>query len=241
MTNQNAQPKIKEKVQKLLNQAADREGTPEGDSFYAKAFALMAEYGFEGRDLTAPSAGDEIVRKVVKFTGAYTDMQAKLFHAIARALHCTGFITSKRNSTAVPDATIFGLRRHVERVEMLFSMLMPVMMAGAKKVRPDFYGDSTVVLRRSFMAGFAASIERRLAEAETTVADTDGGYALVLVDDKAKAKNAQEDYLAEQGLTLGSRKSRSSFNLNAYSQGGEAGKVADLGQTRVGGRLALGC
>ena len=36
---------IKAKVEKLLRQAADREGTPEGDAFREKAFSLMAEYG----------------------------------------------------------------------------------------------------------------------------------------------------------------------------------------------------
>ena len=38
---------LKSRVQKLLNQAADREGTPEGDTFYEKAFDLMARYGFD--------------------------------------------------------------------------------------------------------------------------------------------------------------------------------------------------
>ena len=83
--------KIKEKVQKLLNLAADRAGTPEGDSFYEKAFALMAAYGFDERDLTAPDEGDVVAHKHYEFAGAYSDMQSRLLLAIAQALHCTGY------------------------------------------------------------------------------------------------------------------------------------------------------
>ncbi|AQQ14396.1 hypothetical protein CGLAU_02055 [Corynebacterium glaucum] len=231
--------KIKEKVQKLLNQASDRQGTPEGDSFYAKAFDLMATYGFDQRDLAAPDDGDEVIHKTYRFAGAYTDMQSRLLFAIARALHCTGFFQGVRNSTRVEEATVFGLRRHMERVDMLYSLLAPVMITGARRLRADSWADSTVVIRRSFMTGFAATIEHRLSQAEETIAQGDQGYALALIDDSLAADLARDAFVHEAGLYLNSRQQHRSLDADAYFRGRDAGDMTDLGQTRVNARPAL--
>lgn len=231
--------KLKDRVQKLLNQAKDREGTPEGDSFYAKAFELMATYGFEERDLTTADAGDEVDSREYTFRGSYTDMQAKLLFAICTALHCTGFSQRVYHSTRIANATVFGLRRHLERVDMLYGLLLPVMLSGAQAVRADAFGDSTVVKRRSFMTGFALSIQDRLTSAEDTAASQDGKYALALLDDASKAESAQEDYLALHGLFLGRFSSNRSMDADAFFAGQDAGDRSDLGQARVKARPAL--
>lgn len=231
--------KIKDKVQKLLNQAADRQGTPEGDSFYTKAFDLMATYGFDQRELGAPDDGDEVMHKTYRFAGAYTDMQSRLLFAIARALHCTGFFQGVRNSTRVEEATIFGLRRHMERVDMLYSLLAPVMLTGARRLRAASWAESTVVIRRSFMTGFAATIEHRLTQAEETIAQGDQGYALALIDDSLAADIARDAFVHQAGLFLGSKSQHRSLNAEAYFQGRDAGDMTDLGQTRVNARPAL--
>ena len=231
--------KVKEKVQKLLNQAADREGTPEGDTFYAKAFRLMASYGFDERDLTSPDEGDEVIHKVFDISGHYSDMQARLLLAVAGALHCTGFMTPVRYSTRADSVTVFGLRRHIERISMLFSLLLPVMFAGAKRLTAAESRESVVVRRRSFMTGFAAKIGERLAEAENTVAEHDGGYGLVLIDDHLAAEAARDEYAWEHGLIFGSNRRARSFDRHAYFRGQDAGALTDLGQTRVQSRPAL--
>lgn len=122
--------KIKQRVQKLLNQARDREGTPEGDVFYARAFELMAQYGYEQRDIDGPEPS-EVGQRAYEFTGSYTEMQANLLLTIAFALHCTGFSQRVYNSTRMKDAVIFGCARHLERVDMLYALLLPVMLADA--------------------------------------------------------------------------------------------------------------
>lgn len=230
--------KIKEKVQKLLNQAADREGTPEGDSFYAKAFNLMAAYGFDERDLSRPDEGDEVTHKVYTFSKSYSDMQARLLLAIAGALHCTGYYQRVHNSTRAESATIFGLRRHMERTDMLYSLLLPVMMSGAQRL-PSMRGESVVVQRRSFMTGFAARIGERLTEAEDSVARSDGGYALVLIDDSLAADAARDAFCEANGLLLGSARRNRSFDPGAFLRGQDAGSMTDLGQTKVRARPAL--
>ncbi|MEH0146614.1 DUF2786 domain-containing protein [Corynebacterium sp. Q4381] len=234
--------KIKEKVQKLLNQAADRQGTPEGDSFYDKAFTLMATYGFDERDLTALDEGDRPTYKTYTFSGSYTDMQSRLLHAIAGALHCTGFHRSASCSTRVKEATIFGLGRHLERVDMLYSLLLPVMMAKARGLQKESEFDSLVVSRRSFMAGFAHRIAERLQAAEETVASSNEGYGLVLVGDLSAAQTARDEYAVDHGLAIGAaRASKRSLDPAAFFQGQDAGSMTDIGQTRVQARPALPC
>lgn len=231
--------KIKGKVQKLLNQAADREGTPEGDSFYAKAFRLMATYGFDERDLTSPDEGDEVIHKIFVISGPYSDMQARLLLAISGALHCVGFMRSVPNSTRAENVTVFGLKRHIERVGMLYSLLVPVMFAGAKRLTSQEVRGSVVVRRRSFMTGFATKTGERLAEAEDTVAAKDGGYGLVLMDDHLAAEAARDSYAEEHGLVFGSGRRTRTYDANAYYRGMDAGALTDLGQTRVQSRPAL--
>lgn len=230
--------KIKQRVQKLLNQARDQEGTPEGDVFYARAFELMAQYGYEQKDLEDDDGG-AVSHRTYEFVGAYTDMQANLLLTIAYALHCSGFSQRVYNSTRIKDAVIFGCARHLERVDMLYSLLLPVMLADAQNVRATSWGESAVVRRRSFMTGFAASIRARLQEAEKTVEEADGEYGLVLIDDFQKATAARDTFAAEQGFALGSFSSKRSFDADAFTQGHEAGQRSDIGQTRVRARPAL--
>lgn len=232
--------KVKEKVQKLLNLAADRSGTPEGDSFYEKAFALMAAYGFDERDLTQPDEGDQTAHKHYEFSGAYSDMQARLLLSIAQALHCTGFYQGVPQSTRVKSADIFGSRRHMERVDLLYSMLLPVMIAEARRVESDGWA-SAVVRRRSFMRGFAATVAERLENAERTVTPAGSMYELALVDDSLEAEHARDAYAASQGLYVKAdavRRNRG-FDADAFSRGHDAGSMTDLGQTRVQSRPAL--
>ena len=79
---------VREKVRKLLNQAADREGTPEGDVFRDKAFALIAQYGLDPAKLGDPTdAGAEMKVVDLDMSGAYQRQQIGLLNALARALH----------------------------------------------------------------------------------------------------------------------------------------------------------
>lgn len=233
--------KVRQKVQKLLNQAEDREGTPEGDLFYAKAFALMAEHGFAERDLDAAGGDADVTHTTISFTGSYTDMQNNLLWAIANALHCSGFSNRKRRSPSIINSIVFGDRRHLDRVEMLYSMLNPMMLSAAKRLEVEpWRGESLVVKRRSFMEGFATTIGARLEDAEDDVSDSDGRYALVLVRDLDKAHAARDEYIASKGLALGQYNRKFSFDADAWGQGVNAGKMADIGQDRIAGQLALG-
>ncbi|WIM68102.1 DUF2786 domain-containing protein [Corynebacterium breve] len=236
----NSHNKIKERVQKLLNQAADRQGTPEGETFYEKAFELMANYGFDERDLAAPDDGDSVTHRKYVLDGSYTEMQGRLLNSIAMALHCVGFSTGIQRSTRIAEVTLFGVRRHLDRVDLLFSLLNPRMIAEAQKLRGDpELGISTVVTRRSFMVGFSNRIGERLHEAEQTVSDAHNGYAIALLSDEEKAEAARQEFAEAENLHFHTKNSRAAISASAYARGVHAGSTSDIGQTRMNQRRAL--
>ena len=236
---QNNSDKIKSKIQKLLNQAADRQGTPEGETFERKAFKLMAEYGVEQRDL--PKDGEEIiiVMQEYNFTGSYMNDQISLMHHIATALHCTGF--AKRTTGRQCDTyVLFGQEDHAERVDMLFSILSPQMAALAMDDSnyPVLSGASTVSRRKAFMSGFCAGIHQRITEAESNIADAQGGegdnsYAVVLVNDKNDAEDEMNEFFKEQNVKLSKGSQRKVTDASSFRAGSDAAKRTDIGQTRV--------
>lgn len=220
------QTTMKEKVRKLLNQAADQEGTPEAAVFYEKAFGLMAKHGFAERDFAG--GGDEAMKRLDhEFTGTYTDMQMNLLNVIADALHCVAVAARRPRAVGVVSGSVFGLRVHVERVELLFALLNP-MMAGLCR-------EGSVTGRRSFMTGFAAEIGRRLREAEAQVGEEHRGYAVALISDRERARSFMS--AAVEGISSHRRKGR--VDPDAYIQGAAAARNADLGQTRISGRRGL--
>ncbi|GAB3940247.1 DUF2786 domain-containing protein [Corynebacterium tapiri] len=224
---------IEEKVRKLLALARDQEGTPEADAFYSKAFDLMARYGLEQHQVELGSSEPDVVHRTMDLSGSYTDMQFGLLHHLAQALHCRVVASKKYRSTVVHQANLFGLRRHVERVELLFSVLNATMVAQAQTV------GRTVRARRSFMHGFSVGIFHRLAAAESQVATESTSYSLVLINDFEKATVLLNEWARAQGMSVASYTSRRSNHAGAFAAGGAAADRADLGQTRVSGFRAL--
>ena len=234
---QNNSDKIKSKIQKLLNQAADRQGTPEGETFERKAFKLMAEYGVEQRDL--PKDGEEIiiVMQEYNFAGAYMNDQISLMHHIANALHCTGYKKRTAGGRQFDTYVLFGQEDHAERVDMLFSILSPQMAALAMDDSnyPVISGASTVSRRKAFMSGFCAGIYKRIVEAENNVAEShsDNSYAVVLLNDKNDAEDEMHEFFKEQNMHIRRSTSRRTVDANSYRAWSDAAQRTDIGQTRV--------
>lgn len=230
---------MKAKVKKLLAKAAATEGTPESDIFYEKAFELMARYGFDASDLPADDADAAGMTHLgFPLKGAYTDMQMELLNSIAVALHCACVAVRKYRGVSVQRATVYGARRHVERVEMLFEMLRPTMLALAIDHASHGTG-SAVARKRSFMQGFSGGIYRRLRAAEETVAETVDGYALQLRDDFNAAREFMNEKLAEDNASVKNHRAQRKIDVQAFTSGNSAAHNTDIGQTRVASRKAL--
>lgn len=218
--------KIKDRIRKLLAQAEDQEGTPEGEAFLDKAFELLAEYGLDRSEVE--QSGNAMQREIA-IDGSYSLEQAQLLLAIAEALHCVGFSIGPGNGRA-DSVTIFGLPQHLDRIELLFSMLRLTMLSGAYRVRSH---RGIVKARRSFMIGFTERIHERLSAAEETVAEEASGYGLVLIDDQRRALEAQEEFLGVRNIRLRSLRRRNEIDPHAFGRGAMAGMGADIGQKRV--------
>ena len=230
--------KIMRKIKALMSQANDQAGTPEGDAFLDKALTLMAEYGVEQAQLNEP-ADNEIISRDISFSGSYTDMQHTLLGQIAKALHCTTIGFTVPRSSRITHATLFGRKRHVERVEMLFTVLNPEMVVSAKRVTGNYWS-STVTSKRSYMTGFAVTIGARLHELENERA---GNYntatmtgAVALMDDLSLAEDALATAHPDR-VTRDHSKRR--YDAHSYAGGQEKGRNTDIGQTRVENRRAL--
>lgn len=228
------QAKIENKIRALLAQAADREGTPEGDTFRAKAFELMAEYGVESSKLEKGSeSGIEILE--FEFDKTYSDMQLMFLNNLARALHC--HTISFKYGKTIEKAEVFGRPIHLDRVEMLYDILLPQMFAGSMDmVEP---GPSIVIRRKSWMMGFITTIVNRVKEMEGNVEDqysteTKSG-ALVLKDDYDRAMESMKKEYSGIVITRSNRK----YHEGSYNSGAAAGRNTDIGQTRVSGQKAL--
>lgn len=231
---------IRQKIAKLLSTAESLGDAPAADAYRDRAFDLAARYGIDTGSLHDSDADDMITREY-KFAGAYTDMQSVMLNRIALSLHCFAVAHQVYNSTRTGGMSVFGRRKHIDRVDMLFSILNPIMIAGAKRVpsAPAYSSVSTVTRRRSYMRGFVADISARLQGMESKYADAyaagDTSGALVLVDDAKQARG-----LAEETYS-GLRQKRSKFRVDrgSFQQGQQDAANTDVGQTRVGGNLAI--
>ncbi|ANE05447.1 DUF2786 domain-containing protein [Corynebacterium crudilactis] len=224
---------IERKIRGLLAKAADQEGTPEGDAFQAKAFELMAHYGVEESQVNGDESS-QLIAESISLGGAHTPMQFRLLSSISEALSCT--IVGTGNGRKITKVTIFGRRRHVERVMMLFTILNPQMATGATKAAKTAnnpWGETTAVLKRSWMRGFIYSIGQRLKNIEKTVveeATAQGtGTEISLVDDlRAAEEMAEKEHPDRKTLTT-----RARYDAELVQKGSDSAENTDIGQTRI--------
>jgi hypothetical protein len=139
---------------------------------------------------------------------------------------------------------LFGMSSDLERVDVLYTSLLVQAAHGLAVVRPHDVFESVAAYRRSWMIGFAYSIQQRLVSAEAAArANAESGSAagspraaassvsLVLADRAALVDQALAD--AYPRLRNAARRVLSGSGSAA---GAAAGKRADLGAKRVTGR-----
>lgn len=222
--------KIERRIRALLTQAADRNGTPEGDTFQNHAFELMARYSVSP-DSLKDSTGDEMTSRTITITGTHSPAQHTLAHHIGTALNC--HVRGTGTGRKVRNVIFYGKTRHIERAAMLFAILNPHMIAGANRLEPSPMVNRATQ-KRSWMAGFSKSIYTRLKATEKTVAE-EVGRTVALVDDAKQA----ESYANALDPNARELRTRQQFDPAAAQAGRQAADGVDLGQQRFGGRAAL--
>ena len=215
--------RMTDKVAKLLRQAEDVAGTPEEAVFQARAFEILAKYGLDMAVVTAHKDGLDVtelpdaIQWVVQIRGKYISQQGLLLHGMARALHCKSIY---RPSTQ--ELFVYGVPRHIERMQFLWGLLRPQMMRLATSVRPDDPWVNTTTYRRAWIAGYAQTIQERLNQEETKAVESAGGGALVLYrGDKERAALALRK--AHPRVRSGRRLR---FDANGYAHGQRDGRQA---------------
>lgn len=236
--------KIFGRIRGLLAKAESVAGTPEADTFRAKAFELMAKYGVSEMD--AHRAGEntgsgDMLRVTFAVPDPFAYERMILLASISGALHCSNVRTSEN------ELVMFGTRRNIERVKMLHSILSQQMLTEVQKTIPASpFGRGTGQNgrgafrehRSSWMRGFAHKVHERLIKAESDAAmgstNPDATDALVK-DDRQRASAAAKK--AFPGTTSAVVKAGGS----GYRDGARVAGRADIGATRVGGgRTAIG-
>lgn len=235
------------KVRKLLAKAEDPATTAEeAETYNAKASELIAGYGIDRALLAlADPSLDVVGDKVVVLDRPYAADKADLLGTISLTLGCRAV-----RRTRHPDGTkelslhLFGHRSDLERVEILFtSLLVQAMHSLARTAVPS--REHPAAFRRSWLAGFSASVGRRLEAAESAAAEgADARFAasgttgsLVLADRSAAVEQALTDEYPRLRRSSARRLSGS-----GRADGWVAGQRADLGGSRIGGgrRAILG-
>ncbi|APC43132.1 hypothetical protein SEA_KERBEROS_84 [Mycobacterium phage Kerberos] len=250
--------KMQDKVAKLLRQAEDVAGTPEEAVFQAKAFELISKYGIDMAQVQATKEGLDVselpdaIRWEWTFSGKYEAQQVLLLHGIVQALHCKAVLNTMRRAEGgkAQRLIVFGVPRHIERVEFLWSLLRPQMLRLVETVRPDggfaprykydyvtgeYKKKSTAgqlkSYRRSWIAGFAQTIGERLRAEENRALEGSTGNALVLFrGDAERAAVALREAFPRTTRARG----RTRYDHNGYAHGQRDGRSATMNHALAG-------
>ena len=226
---------IKDKIRKLLIQAADQEGTPEGEAFQSKAMELLARYGLTDFDVRPDHEdAEEMICRDQETPKYYVRENQALLHHIGAALGVYVVRYTGRNLVKMA-----GTRKNLERVDMLFSILSNQMIAGSKRLSAKM-GEmfTTQQLRRSYCHAYSNRIYERLMQIESKVREevrSEG--VLVPVNEYGQAR----EFFSQKATDVQVRTARSTARAShaAMEHGRSDANRADLGQSRVRGQRAL--
>lgn len=238
--------KTLEKVRKLLAQAEDQAGTPEGEVFSKRAEEMMIRHGIEQDVLDAAEGkgkGDLGATRLFLPT-PYAKEKSALAGAIIDHNQCQGVVHWKRTRTGRLSAgsgltvSVYGFDRDRSTVEFLFTSLSVQAVKGMHAAFVPIDEDPAT-FRASWMLGFANGVRQRMAEmslrAQRDADSTSTGAAVVLADKQSQV----EQYVASlyPHVSQGRAMRTSGSGVGA---GRRAGRSADLGQQRFsGGRKQL--
>lgn len=230
------------RVRALLAKAESSEFTAEAEAFTAKAAELMAKYGIEqamvgDRDPGTDKPGD----RVITVTNPWGGEKASLVYRLAKAMRCEG-IYLRRGEDGAHRVHIFGYGSDLERVELLYTSLLLQMTSALARVEVPAAARSPRAYRRSWLLGYVSEVTGRVAEAERRA-------AAEAAPPETAAKRSTELVLADRKqaveASFKARYPRIKWRSVSSSGGGRAAgaaaaRRANIGQTGLGGRRAIG-
>jgi hypothetical protein len=233
-----------ERVRRLLSKAEGAATEAERDAYNAKAAELIARYGIEEALLAARESASPLpADRVVDLAAPYARDKASLLSAVAGPLGVRGVLCSARSAAGTRlSMHLFGMSSDLERVDVLYTSLLVQAAHGLAVARPADPYESVAAYRRSWMIGFAYTIQQRLVAAEQAAAqraesahdrqpDSGPSVSLVLADRAARVDGA----VAAAYPRLRSAPSRY-LSGSGSAAGAAAARRADLGGQRLSRR-----
>jgi hypothetical protein len=233
-----------ERVRRLLSKAEGAATESERDAYNAKAAELIARYGIEeallsAKESTSPLPAD----RVVDLDAPYARDKASLLSAVAGPLGVRGVLCSARSAGGTRlSMHLFGMSSDLNRADVLYTSLLVQAAHGLAVARPADAYESVAAYRRSWMLGFAYTIQQRIVAAERAAGEraesarrhvaSDGpSVSLVLADRAAIVDGA----VAAAYPRLRTAPSRM-LSGSGSAAGAAAARRADLGGQRLGRR-----
>ena len=217
-----------ERIRKLFAKAESTTSEHEKDALLSKAYDLLAKHGIE--EALARGADDTEAETVTVWEfrpkGSYKLDQMILIGAVASALHCQ---TVRRGQDV---AYVYGVKRHLDRIEMLGGFLVAYMLGNLATLKPP-YGVHATTYRKSAMAAFASVVGSRLREAESKAKEESSdaaGAEIVLVSDARKAEQAM------RAAHPRAKSSQRRVSSAGYGEGSAHGNRVDLGGASLSNR-----
>jgi Protein of unknown function (DUF2786) len=231
--------KILARIRGLLAKAESTSFPAEAEALTAKVADLVAKYGVDQALLAdAGKTRDEIGRRDLVVDKPYALDKCMLLVEIANALRCEHIRTARKGRPMI--MTLIGFESDMERVELLYTSLLVQAARQLTRIQPPAgSGVSTIAYRKSWSTGFSSAVGQRLQEAErraateaATEASPGTSTELVLID---RTRQVQQEFAR---LFPSTRTTFRRVGPSGYDAGQAAGRRADLGNGRVGGRKA---
>lgn len=242
-----ADEKILERVRRLLAQAEDQAGTPEGDTFSAKAEELMIRHGIEQAvlDEADGTSKGEVTSRRIFCHAPYAKQKAGLVCTVAAYNQGKAVVHEPLGGWSKGCAVYaYGFAADLDTIEFLFTSLslQAVTALATRAIPRDRFGDrmDAATFRAGWLMDFDRGVASRMAEMEqrakaaadrkhAAAGGQPGGAELVLRDKKQQVT----DHVRELYPHMGVMRSRSSGR--GRGDGFAAGRSADLGQQRFSG------
>jgi len=229
-----------EKLRKLMAKAEDSATTEaERDAIVSRVTYLMAKFGIEEAMLSATKSEPQVVINMrVKILAPYAIQRGHLLDHIGRVFGCKSIHLDELDGKVV---RIFGYQGDFERTYMLFGSLIIQMFSGlASVVKPaGVHGRS---FNGSFVTAYVDTVIDRVKDAYATAKaevkhTTGNGMELVLADRAIAINNAfRTEYPRLRNIGYNPSQSSSAGRFAGMS----AARNANIGQTGISGRKAIG-
>jgi hypothetical protein len=230
-----------DKVRKLLAKAERTDNANEAEAFSAKAAQLIAEHRLEPSHVRAAlEYGTLGLRRLDLGRGAYVRARLALLDAVARNNDCeVVFETGASGTTAI----VAGFEPDLDVTEVMYTSLHAQASSQMAAVRGRTPA-ATQRWRRSFLFGFATRVAELLEDARSRAAEPAAASSHLKRSaaglPEVLARTARVRAFAAGAFgRVGTARAAAPAQRSGWRDGHRAAGTADVGRSRVAGRLAL--